>query len=137
MERRAITQQERDALHRFLKLELSVESLTRALNNQIQLEFLPSERRFTSDLIPAEPLVQVSEYDVHNAVSKFRNGFCSENDLIQWATMLLLNESYTWDNLSDKDMDELVDSLQALSIGGISNYEKTRNTKNYRAVPGC
>jgi hypothetical protein len=116
MERRAITQQEREALHRFLKLELSLEALINELNGQIRLEFLSTQRRFTSELLPAEPLIQVCETDVSNAISKFRSGACSENDLIQWATMLLLNESYAWDDLDDKDMNDLVDSLQELAL---------------------
>lgn len=129
MERRAITPTERAALQHFLDLEISLEALLGELNGQINLEFLSAQRRFTSNFLFVEPPIKVEERHLTHAFQKFQNGQCSDEGLRQWATMLLLNDSYDWSHLHEEAIDDLVSSLQELSIGGIAAYKLMMSAK--------
>lgn len=43
--------------------------------------------------------------------------------------MLLLNDSYDWSHLHEEAIDDLVSSLQELSIGGIAAYKLMMSAK--------
>lgn len=94
MERRAITPAERTALQHFLNCEISLEILIEELKGQISLDFLPTQRRFKSNFLLVAPPIKVEERHLTNALQKFQSGQCSDEGLKQWATMLLLNDSY-------------------------------------------
>jgi len=84
----------------------------------IHLEFGVLERRFTSYFLLVEPGVTIDRADVRRAFQFRREGTLSESDLIRWATMLILNDAYVW----DEDNEEIPDTLSELSIGGTKHY---------------
>jgi hypothetical protein len=121
MERRDITDGEREALHRFLRFEISLEELLFELHGMVEIAFLSTERRFTSFFNLADPPVHVAKTDVENAIRLKRSGVATERDLIRWATAIILNEAYVWEG---PDEDEISDALNHLSLGGLALYEK-------------
>jgi hypothetical protein len=123
MERRPISEQERSALEGFLRLEVSFEQLLAELDGMIEIQFLPTQRLFTSHFELVEPPIRVGPADVDRAISAYRTGTIDDRTLVRWATMLILNDAYLW----DEDDDETVDALHELSIGGIQGWERLRN----------
>jgi hypothetical protein len=123
VERRDITDDEREALHRFLKSEISFEKLLNDLHGMLKIEFLPAQRRQSSYFNLVAPPVLVSKGDVENAISKRRSGGITEGDLIRWATTILLYDAFVWEG---EDEDEIVDALNDLSIGGLELYERNK-----------
>lgn len=119
MQSREITAEERNALFKFLKLEISLEALLGELHGMMEIQFLPAERRLTSHLLPAEPPILVDVADIDRAISACRAGAIDERSLVRWATMLLLNDAYLWED----DDDAIVDALNELSIGGLRGFE--------------
>ncbi|HEX5236072.1 MAG TPA: hypothetical protein VFW25_12160 [Silvibacterium sp.] len=123
MERRNITPGERDALHRFLKLDLSFDNLLIDVHGMIEIDILSAERRFTSHFYLVEPPLRVAKSDIELAIQEGQSGRLSERDLVRWATMLLLNDAYVWEG---EDEDEIADALNDLSFGGLELYERNR-----------
>jgi hypothetical protein len=123
MEAREITQEEREALHRFLKLELSFHGLLSELHGMVEIEFLPTKRVLKSHFKLVEPPVPVTKSDVRNAVNARKSDKISEREIVRWATMLVMNEAYVW---KGQDEDEIGDALNDLSIGGIELYQRNR-----------
>ncbi|MGC2639509.1 MAG: hypothetical protein WA294_20160 [Acidobacteriaceae bacterium] len=125
MQPREITAEERNALVKFLKLEISLEALLGELDGMVEIQFLPAERRLTSHLLPAEPPILVHAADIDQAVSACRAGVIDERSLVRWATMLLLNDAY----LGEDDNDAIVDALNELSIGGLRGFESAEKAQ--------
>ncbi|HEY6446668.1 MAG TPA: hypothetical protein VIY53_09430 [Acidobacteriaceae bacterium] len=119
MQSREITAEERNALVKFLKLEISLEALLGELHGRMEIQFLPAERRLTSHFLPAKPPILVDAADIDRAISACRAGAIDERSLERWATMLLLNDAY----LREDDNDAIVDALNELSIGGLRGFE--------------
>ncbi len=119
MERREITAEERDALLRFLKLQLSLEELLAELRGMVEIQFLPTERRFTSHFFLVEPPIVVEAADIDRTVSACRAGTIDEKSVVRWATMLLLNDAYVW----EEENDAIADALSDLSVNGVRRKE--------------
>lgn len=116
---KAITEQERVAFEQFLKLQLSLDELLLKLDGMLELDFLPTKRVLTSSLLPAEPPILVSHDDLEKAIFIWRNGQIDDRRLVRWATMILLNDCFLWD---DED-DQLAESLHEISIGNLGVCE--------------
>jgi len=84
----------------------------------IQLDFGEMERRFTSNFLLVDPGITIDRSDVSRAFQLRREGKLTEADLIRWATMLILNDSYVW----NEDHEEIPNTLSELSIGGTKHY---------------
>jgi hypothetical protein len=69
MDRRVVSEQERSALERFLRLEISLERLLAELHGMVEIQFLPTERRFTSHFEPLEPPIRVGSADINRAIA--------------------------------------------------------------------
>jgi hypothetical protein len=126
VERREITDEEREALQRFLRCEISLEALLLELHGMVEIEFLSTVRRLTSHFNLVEPPIRVAKTDVDNAIAKRRSGALTERDLVRWATGIVLNDTYLWEG---EDEDEISDALNDLSLGGLELYEKSRRAK--------
>ena len=123
VERKDITVEERNALLRFLKLELSFDGLLAELHGMVEIEFLPTKRILTSHFNLVGPPIPVTKADVERAVNARKSEQVSEREIVRWATMLAMNDAYVWEG---PDEDEIVDALNNLSIGGIELYERGR-----------
>ena len=90
----------------------------------LEIDFLPTERRFISHFELVEPPIRVTPADLDHAISAFRAGRIDDSTLVRWATMLVLNDAYAW----EEDDDATADALHELSIGGIRRWEKLNNS---------
>jgi hypothetical protein len=122
MERRDIRAEEREALAEFARLKITLTELYRCLNGMIDLEFGPTERRFTSYYLLVNPGIEVVKADVDRALAMRQDGSLSESDLVRWATMLSVNDAY----VSDEDDEEISNALWDLSFGGMQQYYANR-----------
>lgn len=118
MERREIRPEEREALQLFLRLEITLDELYGRTDGMIHLDFGETERRFTSNFLVVDPGITVGRPDVRRAFQFRREGTLTEADLIRWATMLIMNDAYVW----DEDDEEIPNTLSELSVGGTRHY---------------
>jgi len=114
-----MTAQERVALEQFLRLQLSLEDLLLKLDGMLELDFFSNRRVLTSRLLPAEPPILVGRDDLHKAILMWRQGQIDDRRLVRWATMIVLNDCFLW----DEDDDQLADSLHQISIGNLDAYD--------------
>jgi hypothetical protein len=70
------------------------------------------KRSMELNFIAPEPGVLITKWHIENAFTKKRNGEISDGQLIEWATMLLMNHGY--------ELDERDDSLVADWLNDIS-----------------
>lgn len=112
-EPRAITPEERETLARFAELEIPLEEVCIRLGGMLDIDFGPSERRLTSHFLLPEPGIRIEMRHVRNALSKHWNREVTDQELSDWATMLLLNEAYEWPG---PDEDEIAGMLNELSM---------------------
>lgn len=120
MKPRAITEQERAALEQFLKLQLSLDDLLLKFDGMLELDFLPTQRVLTSHLLPAEPPIPVARRDLERAISMRRSGEIDDRRLVRWATMIMLNDCFLW----DEEDDELAESLPEISLDGLDACDR-------------
>ena len=104
---------ERDLLIRFANCELSLAQLIEGLRSRIEINFGSAVRGLKSNFLPAEPGIRIGLNHIDRAKSKNAAGELSNEDLIHWATMILLNDAYVWDGPEE---DEVADKLHELSM---------------------
>jgi len=85
----------------------------------VEITFSPTLRRFTSHFELVEPPIWVSSADLDRAVLAYKSGAIDDAKLMRWATMLVLNDAYFW----DEDDESTADALHELSIGGIQSWK--------------
>jgi hypothetical protein len=104
---------ERTLLIRFANCELSLAQLTEGLRGRIEINFDSDVRGLMSNFLPAEPGIRIGLSHIYRAKSKNSAGELSNEDLIRWATMILLNYAYVWDGPEEE---EIADRLSELSL---------------------
>lgn len=116
MEPRAINARERKLLDNFADGELSLPELLEELEKMVRLEFSPTERRLTSHLLPAEPGISLTRERIDAAYHHITSTQPqSPRAGVEWATMLLLNDAYTWD-ADTPDGEYVSNTLHRLSM---------------------
>jgi hypothetical protein len=114
---RPLTEQEFKCLESFAVFEISLDQLRSCLRNVMEFEFDAGanngKRSIENNFIAPEPGVQITRWHIENALTKKRNGKISDGELIEWATMLLLNHAY---ELDEKDNDLVADWLNDISF---------------------
>jgi hypothetical protein len=100
---RHLTQQEFKCLESFAVFEISLDQLRSCLRNVMQFEFDADvhRRSMKINFITPEPGVMITKWHIENALTKKRNGEISDEQLIAWATMLLMNDGYELDEKDD------------------------------------
>jgi len=104
---------ERDLLIRFANCEISLAQLTEDLCGRIEINFDSDVRGLRSNFLPAEPAIRIGLNHIDRAKSKNSAGKLSNEDLMNWATMILLNDAYVWDGPEEA---EIADRLSDLSL---------------------
>lgn len=112
-DKRCLTTEERDALARFVRLEISVKQLCVQLHGLLEVDFGQEKRHLTSHFAFPEPGVRVRKEDIRIALDMHWKGEISEKELAEWATMLILNDAFEW---SGPDETEIADLLNELSM---------------------
>jgi len=104
---------ERDILTQFANCEISLAELLTGLHGKVEILFDTDVRSLTSHFLTAEPGIRIDLNHIRNAKSKNATAELSNEDLMNWATMILLNDAYLWDG---PDEEEIVDRLDELSL---------------------
>src|SRR5438874_1340517 len=114
--RRAPTRNERKALEKFARLEISLEELKRRLGEMLAFNFGKEERRLTSYFLLAQPGVRVEKKYIQAAMGKHARGEISTEQLADWATMLLLNDAYDWQGPEEEEIAAWLNDISLLTI---------------------
>ena|SRR5580692_8440900 len=101
------TNQERETLAQFARLEISLVDLCSRLQGMLMIDFNSKERRLTSHLLDAEPGIQIEKHHVQHAVEERTRGAITARQLSDWAAMLIMNTAYDWEGLDEQVIDEL------------------------------
>ena len=104
-----------ECLKKFADFAITLEELRRCLKELMDFDFNSEnsarwmETRFE---IPV-PGVLVTKQHIEEALSKRRQGIITEQELIEWATMILHNHAY---ELDEKDEDIIAEWLNDISF---------------------
>lgn len=114
---RHLTQDELKCLEQFAIFEISLDQLRSCLRNVVKFNFDAEahggKRWMENNFIAPEPGVPITRWHLENALTKKRNGDITDEQLIEWATMLLMNHAYEFDQ---KDEDFIADWLNDISF---------------------
>jgi len=105
--RRQPSNQEREALVQFARLEISLDDLCGRLREMLTIDFGSRERRLNSQFLLAEPGIQIEKQHVRRALDQRTKGVITARELSDWAAMLIMNEAYDWQELDEDDIDKL------------------------------
>lgn len=107
-----LSEEQLDVMRRFALLEIGVEEMRRSLAGVFEVNFAPKEeaggvltqRRTAHNRFPIpEPGIIITREHISNALERKRFGLITEQELVQWATILLLNDAYVFDP-GDEDL---------------------------------
>jgi hypothetical protein len=104
-----------ECLEKFARFKLSLEELRRCLKGLVEFDFdAEGGTRWmeTHFEIPV-PGVLITKRHVEDALQKRRNGLIAEQELVEWATMILHNNAY---ELDEKDEDLIAQWLNDISF---------------------
>jgi hypothetical protein len=118
----ALTEQQIEVLRRFASFDIGVEELRRSLTglfdfqleaNQRNAEGLFQRRTSTARFRLPEPGIVITRQHIADALERKRFDLITERDLVEWATILLLNDAYV---LDPADEDLIADWLNDISL---------------------
>jgi len=121
-EPQALTPEQLWVLERFLSLDISLAELRCALEGAFEIEFkqprrdatgLARQTKVMSRFRLPEPGIVITREHVANALNRKRRDEITERDLVQWATVLLLNDAYV---LDPGDEDLIAEWLNDISV---------------------
>ena len=104
-------------LRRFVLLEARMEDMRDVLAGVFDFDFEGPTRTTIVRFRVPEPGVVVTRHHIRNAVEQRKLGKLSEQELIFWATMLLLNDAFEPD---PNDEDFVAEWLNDVSFNGSS-----------------
>ena len=81
-------------LHRFLVFQAGTADIRSSLWGLFEFELDPERRTASSHFQLPEPGILVTRDHIANALERETQGDISQRELIDWATMLLLNDAY-------------------------------------------
>lgn len=114
---RRLTEQEIKCLERFAVFEISLDQLRSCLRHVMKFDFdadaHEGKRWMENNFIAPEPGVLITEWHIENALTKKRNRDITDGQLVEWATMLLMNHGYDFD---EKDEDLIAEWLNDISF---------------------
>lgn len=114
---RQLTDKELGCLSRFARFEISFRWLRFCLRRVMKLNFDAEAnngmRSMENNFIVPEPGILITRKDIDNALSKRQRSEITDKQLIEWATMLLLNDAYEFDG---KDEDFIAGWLNEVSF---------------------
>ena len=99
-------------LERYAQLEATLDEVRCSLAGLMEFNFEPETRRLNAFFRVPEPGISISREHIENALSKKRIGKLGEKDLVNWASMLLMNDAYEFD---PADEDFIADWLNDIS----------------------
>ena len=117
-----LSEEQLDVLRRYALFEVSRDEMLRSMGEAFEVNFAPKEdaggvvtqRRTAHNRFPIpEPGIVVTREHISNALERKRFGLITERDLVQWATILLLNDAYVF---APGDEDLIAEWLNDISL---------------------
>jgi hypothetical protein len=108
-----LTPEQLETLRRFALLQVGVQDIRRSLAGVFEIELTPERRTAATNFRVPEPGVMITRDHISRALEQKRLGLISEQELVYWATMLLLNDAY---ELDPSDEDFLAEWLNDISF---------------------
>jgi len=115
MKARKLTEAQISCLERFAAFEVSLEELRRCLGSLVSFDFEAADgtRWMETHFEPPEPGVMITKGHVDRALTLRKNAVITEEQLIEWATMILHNLAY---HIDEKDEDFIAQWLNDISF---------------------
>ena len=107
-----LSEEQLDVLRRYALFEVSLQEMLESMKGAFDFNFDPNQqngsaitqRRSANNRFPIpEPGIVITRDHISNALERKRFGLVTERDLVQWATVLLLNDAYVFDP-GDEDL---------------------------------
>jgi hypothetical protein len=108
-----LTAHQQDVLRRFAWMETTVEELRSAMTGVFEFELQRGQRAARTWFRMPEPGIAITRRHIENALNRKREGKIEERDLVNWATLLLLNDAYV---LEPGDEDLIAEWLNDISL---------------------
>src|ERR1035437_10298995 len=102
-----------DVLRRFALLEMSVEELRNSMTGVFEFDLQRGQRAARTHFKMPEHGIAITRAHISNALDQKRDGKIAERDLVNWATILLLNDAYV---LDPGDEDLIAEWLNDISL---------------------
>lgn len=108
-----LTQRQQEVLRRFAWFEADLDEVRAAMSGVFEFNLQRGHRAARTWFRMPEPAIAITRAHLENALTRKREGFIQERDLVNWATLLLLNDAYV---LDPGDEDLIAEWLNDISL---------------------
>ncbi len=108
-----LTARQHEVLKRFVWMDATVEELREAMAGVFEFNLQRGNRGARTGFRMPEPAIAITRKHLANALDRKREGRIAERDLVEWATLLLLNDAYV---LDPGDEDLIAEWLNDMSL---------------------
>jgi hypothetical protein len=108
-----LTEHQQDVLRRFAWFEADLNELRAAMTGVFEFNLTRGQRAARTWFKMPEPAIAITRRHLENALTRKREGHITERDLVEWATLLLLNDAYV---LDPGDEDLIAEWLNDISL---------------------
>lgn len=108
-----LTAHQQEVLRRFAWFQADLEEVRTAMTGVFEFDLRRGQRASRTYFRMPEPAIAVTRAHISNALEFKRLGKITERDLVNWATLLLLNDAYV---LDPGDEDLIAEWLNDISL---------------------
>jgi hypothetical protein len=108
-----LTAHQQDVLRRFASFQADLEEVRTAMTGVFEFNLQRGQRAARTFFRMPEPAIAITRQHISNALERKRLGKITERDLVNWATLLLLNDAYV---LDPGDEDLIAEWLNDISL---------------------
>lgn len=108
-----LTQHQQEVLRRFAWFQADLDELRAAMAGVFEFNLQRGHRAARTWFRMPEPAIAITRAHLENALRRKREGHIEERDLVNWATLLLLNDAYV---LDPGDEDLIAEWLNDISL---------------------
>jgi hypothetical protein len=108
----SLTPNQVEALSRFASFEIGLDAMLRSMDGIFTFKFQGTIRTSSTKFKVPEPGILITRSHIENACERRRLGSVSEEELMKWATVILLNNAY---EIDEENQDFISDWLNELS----------------------
>lgn len=108
-----LTEHQQEVLRRFAWFDADLEEVRAAMAGVFEFNLKRGHRAARTWFRMPEPAIAITRRHLENALTRKRQGKITEPDLVNWATLLLLNDAYV---LDPGDEDLIAEWLNDISL---------------------
>src|SRR5271165_904455 len=108
-----LTARQQEVLRRFAWMDATVNELRETMAGVFEFELQRGRRGARTWFRMPEPAIAITRRHLENALTRRRQGRIAERDLVEWPTVLLLNDAYV---LDPGDEDLIAEWLNDISL---------------------